>query len=104
MLVDYSVTEMVWFDDYLDAVPRSKKMRVNGITPFIFHVAQCITFHRTIVFTETLIAKAFLKSFYSRLGFKIIKDFLTSHNFKKDRSRKSHVETVNKEMIGISSE
>ena len=61
MLVDYAVTEMGCFDDYLDAAPRAKTMRVNGITTFIFHVVQCITFHQTQFVTETLIAKALLK-------------------------------------------
>ena len=46
MLVDYAVTEVGCFDDYLDAAPRAKTMRVNGITTFILHVSQCITFHK----------------------------------------------------------
>ena len=44
MLVDYSVTEMVCFDDYLDAAPRAKTMRGNGITTFILHLPQHINF------------------------------------------------------------
>ena len=52
-----------------------------------FHVAQCITFYRTITFTATLIAKVFLKSFYSRLGFKVIKYFVTSPNFEVARKQ-----------------
>ena len=44
MLVDYAVTEMGGFDDYLDAAPRAKTMRGNGITNFIFHVYQYTTF------------------------------------------------------------
>ena len=44
MLVYYSVTEMGCFGDYLDAAPRAKIMRVNGITTFLLHVSQCITF------------------------------------------------------------
>ena len=39
MLVDYGVTEMGHFDDYLDAAPRAKSMRGNGITTFILRVA-----------------------------------------------------------------
>ena len=53
--MDYEVTDMGCFDDYSDAAPRDKNMRGNGITTFILHVAQCITFNQTIVFTETLI-------------------------------------------------
>ena len=54
---------MGFFDDYLDAAPRDKTMRGNGITTFILHVAQCITFRQTNIVTSTLIAKAPLKSF-----------------------------------------
>ena len=42
MLVDYAVTEMGCFDDYLDAAPRAKKMRGKGISSFILNVSQCI--------------------------------------------------------------
>ena len=48
-----------------------------------FHVDQCINFNQTQFVTETLIAKASLKSLYSRLGFKVIRDFATSPNFEK---------------------
>ena len=81
MLVDYAVTEIGWFDDYSDAAPRAKNLRGNGITTFILHVAQCITFRQTNIFTTTLIDEASLKSFYSRLGFKVIEYFATSPNF-----------------------
>ena len=87
MLVDYAVTEMVCFDDYLDVSPHVKTMRVNGITTFPFHVAQCITFRQTKFVTATLIAEASLKSFYSKLGFKVIKDFATSPNFEEARKQ-----------------
>ena len=50
ILVDYAVTEMGCFDNYLDAAPHAKTMRGNGITTFILHVAQCITFDN--FFTE----------------------------------------------------
>ena len=40
MLVDYAVTDMGCFDDYLDAAPRAKTMRGNGITTFILHLPQ----------------------------------------------------------------
>ena len=48
MLVYYSVTEMGCFDDYSDADPHAKTMRGNGITTFILHVAQYITFRQKI--------------------------------------------------------
>ena len=70
-------------DDYLDAAPRAKAMRVNGITTFLFHVAKCITFNQTKFSTSTVIAEERLKSLYSRLGFKVIKDFVTYSNFEK---------------------
>ena len=72
MLVDYTVTEMGCFDDYDDAAPHVKTMWGNGITTFPLHVDQCITFCQTNIFTATLIAKASLKPFYSRLGFNVI--------------------------------
>ena len=46
MLVDYAVTEISCFDDYLDAAPWAKTIRGNGIITFILHFAQCITFHQ----------------------------------------------------------
>ena len=85
VLVDYAVTEIGCFDEYLDAGPRAKTMRVNGITTFLFHVAQCITFNQNIFVTATLISETSLKSLYSRMGFKLIKDFATSPNFEKAR-------------------
>ena len=81
MLVDYTVTNMGSFVDYSDAAPRSKIMSGNGSTTFILHVAQCITFNQTNVFTEIIIAETLLKSLYSMLGFKVIKYFATSPNF-----------------------
>ena len=68
-------------DDYSDDSSQGKIMGGNGISTFIFHVAQCIIFNHTNCFKTTLIAKALLKSFYSRLGFKVIKDFANSPNF-----------------------
>ena len=81
MLVDYTVTNMGSFVDYSDAASRAKTMGVNGITTFLLHVSQCITFRQTRFVTATLIAEALLKSFYSRSGFKVIKYFATSPNF-----------------------
>ena len=45
MLADYEVTEMGCFDDYLDAAPHAKTMRVNVITNFLLHISQCIAFN-----------------------------------------------------------
>ena len=43
MLVDYEVTDMGFFDNYLDAEPRAKQIKGNGITNFLFHVEKFIT-------------------------------------------------------------
>ena len=87
MLVGYSVTEMGCFGDYLDDAPRAKTMRGNGITIFILHVSQCITFRLTNIVTSTLISETSLNSFYSMLGFKVIKYFVTSPNLEEARKR-----------------
>ena len=87
MLVDYEVTEMVCFDEYLDDAPCAKTMRRYSITKFLLQVAQCITFYQTNTVTATIIAEASVKSFYSRLGFKVIKDFATSPHFEEARKR-----------------
>ena len=86
MLVEYAATEMGFFDDYLDADPNHKSIRGNGITTFLLHVAQCIIFNQKNRVKTILIADASLKQFYSRLGFKVIKDFATSTNFEDARS------------------
>ena len=78
------------FDDYSDAAPRAKTMRGNGITTFLLHVAQCITFHQNNIVTATLIANSLLKSFYSMLVFKVIKDFATSPHFEVARKRSNY--------------
>ena len=67
-------------DDYSNAAPQGKSMRGNGITTFLFHVAQCIIINQPNR-VKTFIANALLKSFYSMLGFKVIKDFANSTNF-----------------------
>ena len=59
MLVDYAVTEMGCFDYYLDASPRAKTMRVNGITTFLLHIAQCITFHQNKLYSNTYFQNKF---------------------------------------------
>ena len=98
MLVDYVDTDMGCFDDYLDAVPRTKTMRVNGITTFLLHVSQCITFRQPRFVTATLIAEALLKSFYSRLGLKVIKDFSKYPNFEEAR-KQFHYESGKSEAL-----
>ena len=71
---------MGFLDDYSDADPNHKSIRGNGITTFIFQVAQCIIFNQKNRVKTILIADASLKSFYSRLGFKVIKDLANSPN------------------------
>ena len=61
MLVDYAVTDIDCFDDNSDAAPQSRTIMGNGITAFILHGAQCITFNQTI-FLGTIIVEAQLKS------------------------------------------
>jgi hypothetical protein len=78
MMVDYAVTEFVCFDDYLDASPLVKTMRGTGFTVFILHIAQCMAFHKSKWLNTTLVAEFKLKSFYSKLRFKVIKDFAQS--------------------------
>ena len=87
MLVDYTVTEMGCFDDYLDNAPHGKIMRENFITNFLLHVYRCITFNQMKFVTGALIAEAQSKSIYSSLGFKFIKDFATSPNLEKARKQ-----------------
>ena len=69
---------MGFIDDYSDADPNHKSIRVNGITTLLLHVSLWIIFNQTNRVKKILIANASLKSFYSRLGFKVIKDFATS--------------------------
>ena len=92
MLVEYAATEMGLLDDYSDADPNHKIIRGNGITTFLLHVSQCIIFNQTNRVKTLLIADASLKSFYSRLGFKVIKNFANFTNFEEARIR-FHYET-----------
>ena len=85
MLVEYAATEMGFLNDYSDADPNHKSIRGNGITTFILHISQCIIFNQTYRIKTILIADASLKSFYSRLGFNVIKDFTNSPNFEEAR-------------------
>ena len=59
---------MGFLDDYSDADPNHKSIRGNGITTFLFNVAQCILFCLKYYVKKILIANASLKTFYSRLG------------------------------------
>ena len=61
MLVEYADTEMGFLDGYSDADPNHKSIRGNGITTFLFHVAQCILFHLKNGVKTILIATASLK-------------------------------------------
>ena len=96
---------MGFLDDYSDADPYHKSIRGNGITKFIFHVAQCILFCLIFFLKTILIANASLKSFYSRLGFTVIKDFATSTTFEAARSRfhceKGKSKAEQKQTIGL---
>ena len=105
MLVEYAATEMGFLDDYYDADPNHKSIRVNGITTFLFHVAQCIILNLTNRVKTIIIADASLKSFYSRLGFTVIKDFAISNKFEVARGRfyyeKGKSKAEQKQNIGL---
>ena len=92
MLIEYAATEMGFLDDYYDADTNHKSIRGNGITTFLFHVAQCIIFNLKNHVKTILIFNVSLKTFYSRLGFTVIKDFVTSTTFEAAR-RRFHYET-----------
>ena len=68
-------------DDYSDADTNHKSIRGNGITTFLFHVAQCIIFNLTNHVKTILIANVSLRKFYSMLGFTVIKDFCDVYYF-----------------------
>ena len=59
---------------------------------FSFTFAQCIIFNLTNHGKIILIANVSLKTFYSRLGFTVIKDFVNSTTFEAAR-RQFHYET-----------
>ena len=94
MLVDYEVTDMGWFDDYSDAASSAKTLRGNGITIFILHVSQYITFNQTKFVTVTLISKARLNSLYSSLCFKVTKEFATYPNFEEACERAMKIQRI----------
>ena len=83
---------MSFIDDYSDVDLNHKSIRGNGITRYLFHIAQYIIFRLTICLKTILIANASLKTFYSRLGFTVSKDFVTSTTFEAAR-RRFHYET-----------
>ena len=94
---------MGFLDDYYDADPNHNRIRGNGITKFLFHVAQCIIFNLTNQVKTILISNVSLKTFYSRLGFSVIKDFATSTTFEAARrqfhyytgkSKKYEIQTI----------
>ena len=87
MTIDYAVTEFGCFDHYSDASPVANTMRGNGITVFLLHVAQCIVFEKSKIKAATLVANIHLKGYYSKLGFKVIKDFDTLESMKIARER-----------------
>ena len=72
---------MSFLDDYSDADPNHKSTGGNGITTFLFHVAQCIIFNLKTQVKTILIANVSLKKFYSSLGFFVIEDFAISTIF-----------------------
>ena len=92
MLVEYTSTEMGFLDNDFDADPNQKSIRGNGITTFLLHIAQCIIFNLTNRVKVILIANASLKSFYSRLSFKVINYFSTSTNLE-EAHRQFHYDT-----------
>ena len=94
---------MGFLDDYSDADPNQKSIRGNVITKFLFHVAQCILFCLIFFVKTILIANASLKSFYSRLGFTVIKYFATStifeaarikFHYEKEKSKAEQKQTI----------
>ena len=105
MLVEYAATEMGFLDDYSDADPNHKSIRGNGITTFLSHVTKFIIFNLTNCVKTILIANASLKSFYSRLGFTVIKDLATSTTFEAACGRfhyeKGKYKAEQKQTIGL---
>ena len=59
-------------------------MKGNSITIFLFHIDQSFSLNQTKLVTVTIISEAWLKSLYSRSGFKVIKDYDKSTNFEED--------------------
>ena len=97
-LIEYAATEMCFLDDYSDADTNHKSIRANGITTYLFHVAQCIFFCLTNSVKTILIANASFKTFHSRLGFTVIKYFVNSTTFEAARSQFQY-ETGNLKLI-----
>ena len=105
MLMEYAATEMGFLDYYSDADPNHKSIRGDGITTFLFHDAQCIILCLTNSIKTILIANASLESFYSRLGFTVIKYFATSTTFEAAHSQfhyeKGKSKAEQKQTIGL---
>ena len=105
MLIEYAAIEMGFLDEYSDADPDHKSIRVNGITTFLFHITQCILFCLTNYFKTILISNASLKTFYSWLGFTVIKYFVTSTTFEAACSQfhyeKGKYKSEQKQTIGL---
>ena len=68
MLIGYEAIEMGFLDDYSDADPNHKSIRGNGITTYLFHVAQCIIFCLINSVKTILNANASLKTFLFKVG------------------------------------
>ena len=104
-MVNYVVTDMGCFDDYSDAAPHAKTTRGNGITNFLLHIYQCIISNQTEFVTAKNITKYRLKSLYSRLCFKVIKDFAKYPNFEEARERFNYEtgksKKLHKQTIGL---
>ena len=80
-------SDTIYPNAYSDADPNHKSIRGNGITKFLFHVSQFIISNLKNHVKTILIANVSLKKFYSRLGFTVIRDFVTSATFEADHRR-----------------
>ena len=69
MLVEYAATDMGFLDDYSDADPNHKSIRGNGITKFLFHVAQCNISHLTIFFLNNTYCQFLFEDILFKVGF-----------------------------------
>ena len=69
MLVEYAATGMGFLGDYLDAAPKGKINRGNGITTFLLHVAQCIIFNTKITLKQHLLPMHRCSHFFLKVRF-----------------------------------
>ena len=65
---------------------------------FFCTLPNCVIFRQTSLVTETIISKESLKSFYSRLCFKVLKYFAASPNFEEARKRFDYESGKSKEL------